>query len=198
MKTLLIATKNDDKYRIASSLIGKILFDNFSFQNLKNAGIDYDITEVGSILERAEQKATEFWNILGNTNQNNYIATIGIDDGFSLIKDSEGDPNSKELTDKILNGKFIKQNDIIWLKRGFAIYNDSIGLKSCLTSIPFVYLGNPDNISRQEGIYPLSYVLCPIDKSVSMKDIEFKDAIQYYFKYCGDDLENLFIHIKNL
>ncbi len=194
MKNFLIATKNIDKYQIASALIGKVFDKKFLFQNLNDLGIEHDIIEVGTILERAEQKAKMYWEYLDEVKRNNYIATIGIDDGFSLTESGDGDPNSKELTDKILSGKFIKQNETIWLKRGFAIYNDK-GFKSCLTKIPFIFLGNPKNISRQEGVYPLSSVLSSTDKNITIKDMAFDEAIQYYFKYCGKDLAVLFSDI---
>lgn len=191
MKKLLIATKNNDKYSIVSALIGKVLSGDVSFHSLKDAGIGYDINEEGSILERSEQKAKVYWDYLDKERKSLYLAVIGIDDGFSIDREKEGDPNSKELTDKILAGGLVNPGDTIWIKRGFAIYNDN-GLVSCLTSIPFVFLGNPENISREEGIYPLSSVLASVDGNVSIKDMNFDDTIRYYLEYCGQDLKKIF------
>jgi len=193
MKNFLIATKNRDKYQIVSALMAKAIPEDISFHILKD--VDIEITEEGSILERSEQKARIYWEYLDKTERDKYTAVIGVDDGFSLSLEGAGDPNSKDLTDKILSGSFVKEGEIIWIKRGFAVYNNE-GLESCLTSIPFVFLGNPQSISRQEGVYPLSGVLGSVDKNVPIKDIDFDDAIQYYLKYCGKELERLFSDIK--
>jgi hypothetical protein len=189
MKNFLIATKNRDKYQIVSALIAKAVPEDVSFHILKD--IDIEITEEGSILERAEQKARTYWEYLDKAERDKYTAVIGVDDGFSLSSEGAGDPNSKDLTDKILSGAFIKEGETIWIKRGFALYNND-GLKSCLTAIPFIFLGNPLNILRQEGVYPLSSVLGLVGRDIPVKDADFNDTISYYLKYCGDDLKRLF------
>ncbi|MGM0408092.1 MAG: hypothetical protein ACQERU_08905 [Bacteroidota bacterium] len=185
-----------DKYRIITALISLVLCDKIWFQSIIDAGIKFEISEEGSIIQRAEQKAIEVWKYMNRTERKKYFATIGIDDGFSLKKDDEGDPNSKLVTDKILSGTFIKKNRTIWLKRGIALYNEQ-GLNSILTTIPFVFLGNPNNIKHQEGAYSLMQVLRPINGNSALNEIEFDEAIQYYSSYCNNDIKRLFNEMKN-
>jgi hypothetical protein len=195
MKPFLITTTNSDKYETLSELIRIILPYTISFHNLEDAGIKLEIVEKGSILERAEQKANETWKYLNEAHRNNFFISIGIDDGFSLIKDGKGDPDSKTLTDKILSGKYLKQKETIWLKRGIAYCNDH-GQRSILTSIPFVFLGNPHNVKRQEGFYSLRKVLAPVHQELALDQMEFDATIQYYLHYCRNDLKSLFSKIK--
>lgn len=196
MKTILVATYNMDKYRIVTALISKVFCDKFWFKSISDVGIKLEVIEEGSIIQRAEQKAIDVWKNMNRTERKEYYATIGIDDGFSLKKDDEGDPNSKLLTDKILSGDFIKKNRTIWLKRGIALNNDQ-ELYSVLTTIPFVFLGNPNNIKRQEGTYSLMQVLRPINGNYALNQIEFGEAIKYYSSYCNDDIKRLFNEMKN-
>ena len=195
MKTILIATYNVDKYRIITALFNKVLRHKFSFKNIYDVGINFEIIEEGTIIKRAEQKAIEVWNHMKIDERKEYFATIGIDDGFSLNKDDEGDPNSKLVTEKILNGTFVKKNNTIWLKRGIALYNHQ-ELNSVLTTIPFTFLGNPNNIKRQEGVYSLMEVLRPINGNTSLKETVIDDAIQYYLSYCYKDIKRLFNVIR--
>jgi len=198
MKKLLIATKNIDKYKIVTSMLDKILLNKFSYSNLTNLNIDYDVEEMGTITERAVQKAKTYWKYLIENNLvKDFSAVIGVDDGIGLSKDDGGNPNSKELTDKILSGKFIEQNKNVWTKRAFAIYNDNL-VKSCLTSIPLTFLGNHDNTIREDGKYPLSKVLAPINGDKTMSELPFTVAIDYTFKYSEEKLTSLLESIKNL
>jgi hypothetical protein len=190
MKKLLIATRNNDKYKIATSLFEAVFPDTFTFENLNDTTITHDVIETGSILERAEKKAKEIWNILDEQQKKDYFASVGIDDGFSFTPDGDGDPNSKEITDQILSGQLLNQNDTIWLKRAFAFCNDS-SIHSSLTTIPLIFQGNQKNIKRQEGVYPLSQVLSPKDQKLPLSDINFNDTIQYYLKYSGQEILNL-------
>jgi hypothetical protein len=191
MKTILIGTYNLDKYRIITALFNEVLSNKYFFNSIYDVGINIKIVEKGSILNRAEQKAINIWNHIIICKQREYFASIGIDDGFSLEKDDEGDPNSKLVTEKILKGTFIKKNQTIWLKRGIALYNQQ-GLRSVLTTIPFKFLGNPNNIKRQEGAYSLMEVLKPINGNIALNEIKLDDAIHYYLSYCYNDLKRLF------
>ncbi|MDD2656731.1 MAG: hypothetical protein PHQ18_04165 [Patescibacteria group bacterium] len=192
MKKLLIATRNQDKYKIIIALIEKVFPNHFTFESLADTNITYDIVEEGSILERAEQKAKEFWNCLNNQQKKDFFATIGVDDGFAISEEDLGDPNSKELTDQILSGSLVKENDFIWVKRGIALYNNTV-LKSCMTSIPFIFLGNPNKVLREEGRFKSSYVLGAINTKILVQKMKFDDSINYYLKYCEEDLKHLFI-----
>lgn len=190
MKTYLIATKNGDKYEITKALLERVLQSKVSFESLEEVNIEYEVMEKGSILERAEQKAREHWSHLNTGKKEKYSGVIGIDDGFSLNKNEEGDPNSKELTSKILQGEFVSKNQTVWLKRGFAVCNDN-DLKSCSTSIPFTFLGSPENIAGKNGIYPLNCVLAPLGQSNPIEELNFEETTDYYLKFCAKDLKNL-------
>jgi len=195
MKKYLVATKNLDKYEIAKGLLADILSNSdCCFCNLKDLDVHYEITETGSIEERSRQKSAVFWEYIKKDKQiaEDICASVGIDDGFGLSRDEEGDPNSKQLTDKILTGHYLKEGELIWLKRGFAVCGEKLKLKSCLTSIPFVFLGNRSNIKREEGKYPLSSVLGSIGQKKTIIEMNFRESIEYYLKYCKSDLIELF------
>jgi hypothetical protein len=161
--------------------------------------IDYDVEEVGTITQRAVQKAEIYWKYLIKNNlDKNFVAVIGIDDGIGLSKNDEGDPNSKELTDKILSGKFIEQGKNVWIKRAFAIYNDNLKSNFCVTSIPLTFLGNHVDAIREEGKYPLSKVLAPINSTKTMSELPFTVAIDYTFKYSEEKLTLLLESIKKI
>jgi len=193
MKKILIATKNLDKYNITNQLIERVAPRKFTFSNLIDLGIEHEIEENGSIKERAEQKALVYFNYLKDNNLlNDIFAVVGIDDGFDLSESGQGDPNSKEITDAILSGEYLKENERIWMKRAFAIYNSEAGMNSCLTSVPFVFLGNKNNITREDGKYPLRNVLGSVDLNKTMIDMTHDEAMDYYFKHSERDLKIIF------
>ena len=77
---------------------------------------------------------------------------LGIDDGLILSGRKKIISNSKEITDKILTGKIISAGDIITIVRAFALnLLDKNIQTTCITSIPYTYLGNKENIKREEG-----------------------------------------------
>jgi len=191
MDAVLIATKNNEKFETISSLIERVFPERFKYENVNDSGIDLDIIETGSVIERAQLKAIKYWEYLNKINQNKYFISIGIDDGFSLTKDGDGDPDSKKITDEILSGKLLQKRQAIWLKRGIVICNDKVQ-EAIITSIPFIFIGNPNNIKRVEGIYSLRNVLAPINQNIVQAQIKFNKLIEYYLFYCSDDIKYLF------
>jgi hypothetical protein len=189
---ILIATKNDDKFAIAKALIDNVFPERFEFIGLNDIETDFDIEEIGSIEDRARDKARTYWTELNRLNKlNEMYAAVGIDDGFSASADAPGDPNSKELTDKILSGAYLVKDETIWLKRAFAVANDELGILSAMTSIPFRYLGNSRGIVREEGVYPLSRALGPLGSSKTISQMDFNESIEYYLGYCKNELKKL-------
>ncbi len=194
-KKVLIATNNSDKYQSISALLEGVFPHKYDFMSLEDIAIYVNFIETGSIINRAIHKAKLCWECLEDTNQKEYFISIGVDDGFSLKKEDEGNSNSKSITDSILSGKLLSINETIWLKRGIAYYNDK-SQGAIITSTPLIYKGNPNNIERIENTYPLRNVLAPLNSEKVQSQIEFENLIEYYLKYCRNDIEILFRNIK--
>jgi hypothetical protein len=195
MKNILVATNNNDKYQSISALLEGVFPDKYIFNSLTDISISLDFIETGSIVNRALYKANLCWEYLKETNHKEYYISIGVDDGFSLEKENEGNSNSTLITDNILSGKFLRINETIWLKRGIAYCNDK-SQGAIITTTPLVYKGNPNNIERIENTYPLRYVLAPLNSEKVQSQIEFETLIKYYLKYCRNEIEILFKNIK--
>lgn len=191
-KTILIATRNRDKFEIASGIFARLGLKEYGFINLHGLNITEDIKEKGTIADRAKQKADFFEKIVSRKKRPKITAILGIDDGLILPGKKRASSNSKEMTDAFLSGKLISVGDTVQLARAFALnVLDSKKRRTCITKIPFKFLGSSQNIKRTEGKYPLNDVfgLCGNERSVNTTNK--RECFGYYLKYCKKDLEGL-------
>ncbi len=189
MGNILIATTNQDKFNIISTLLNKIGFNQFQFYNLKMLNLTSTIIETGSIEDRAKQKAYEFKSLT-----NTYTAIIGIDDGILLPTFHTIDTELKKVLKQIIYDKILQQNDIVYICRSFYFITPKKEY-SIFTKIPFIY-HNKENIEIKPNSYPLSQLLSPIDSTQFITELTQDEEMDYYMKYCQDKFNHILADIK--
>lgn len=186
-RTILIATHNKDKFNTVRRMLENVSNNKFTFINLNDLEINRDVEEIGNIIERAEQKARLVIDLV----KDKVEAVIGIDDGIK-IKGTITTETKKEA-DKILAGDYLELGELAPIIRGYFIINTKTkNTESCLTEIPFKYVGNENKIKREEGKYPLSYVLARIDSSKPIGYDTEEDNIKYTLSHSIEGLKKLF------
>lgn len=195
---VIVATQNQDKFKIIQSLLSETGLNEAEYLSLKDLNIESQAEETGSLINRAEQKALFAAKTL-IMNNISFDLIVGADDGMKLVgKDT--DENSKEITENILNNNLLKVGENLIIVRAFAFVNSKGEVaQSFETEIPFKFIGNSKGITSQEFKYPLSYVLAPINKELSVKEMSDKDSLNYYLEYCRKSLEeNVTTYLKAL
>lgn len=191
-KKILIATKNKDKFIMVSGMLKKSGLEDFKFINLHDLNIQEDIEEKGSILNRAKQKADFFSDIIFKMKIIDIMAVLGVDDGLVLPGSKKIISNSKETTDRILEGKIISDGEIITIAKAYALNLPDINTqKTCISSIPYIYLGNKENIKREEKGYILSYVVGMLGSKSPLSAASDEECLNYYLKYSRTELSKL-------
>lgn len=191
-KKILIATKNKDKFLIVSGMLKQLGLEKYKFVSLKDLGINEDVEEKSSVLNRAKQKADFFAKIIKKKKINGISAVLGKDDGIVLPGSKRIITNSKETTDKILTGKIISAGEIIIIASAYALnFLDKNIRASCITKHPYIYLGNKENVKRKEGGYVLNYVVAPLGSKKPLIATSKKDCFRYYLKHSKKELNKL-------
>jgi Ham1 family protein len=182
MKKILIATRNKDKYKIVSKLLSAKTFKNFKFISLNEIKEDIiDKKEVGDIENRSYEKAINVYKSLKN---NIYDYIIGIDDGIEIRGNII--ENVKEYIKAILDNKYLKENEKVYIVRAYTFINKKGKFKIIFTKIPFKYKKLEKQIKIEENSYPLSHVLTPIDSNQRIIDLDEYDTNKYYLNYSED------------
>ena len=167
MKKILIATRNKDKYKIVSKLLSAKTFKNFKFISLNEIKEDIiDKKEVGDIKNRSYEKAMNVYKSLKN---NIYDYIVGIDDGIEIRGNII--ENVKEYIKAILDNKYLKENEKVYIVRAYTFINKKGKFKIIVTKIPFKYKKLEKQIKIEENSYPLSHVLTPIDSNQRIIDL---------------------------
>lgn len=190
MKKILIATRNNDKFKIVSKLLSTNNFKNCLFYSLNDIDeIVEDKKEVGDVLNRSFQKAM---NVYSNI-KNKYDYIIGIDDGIKMK--GKIIENVKEYIKPILYNEFLIQDEKVFIVRAYT-FVDKKGLhKSIITEIPFKYVALNEKFDVCANSYPLSHVLAPIDSSKTVFQLSDEESNMYYLKYSQpkfDEVEKFF------
>ena len=182
MKKILIATRNKDKYKIVSKLLSAKTFKNFKFISLNEIKEDIiDKKEVGDIKNRSYEKAMNVYKSLKN---NIYDYIVGIDDGIEIRGNII--ENVKEYIKAILDNKYLKENEKVYIVRAYTFINKKGKFKIIVTKIPFKYKKLEKQIKIEENSYPLSHVLTPIDSNQKIIDLDEYDTNKYYLNYSED------------
>ena len=182
MKKILIATRNKDKYKIVSKLLSAKTFKNFKFISLNEIKEDIiDKKEVGDIKNRSYEKAVNVYKSLKN---NIYDYIVGIDDGIEIRGNII--ENVKEYIKAILDNKYLKENEKVYIVRAYTFINKKGKFKIIVTKIPFKYKKLEKQIKIEENSYPLSHVLTPIDSNQRIIDLDEYDTNKYYLNYSED------------
>lgn len=187
MSKILIATRNDDKYKIISELLKTTIFEDKDFYYLKNINEQIeDKKEKGDIINRSYEKAK---NIFQNIKRNDFQFIVGVDDGIK-IKDKIIE-NVKDYINSIINGELLKENEIVYIVRAYTFIDKNGKEKSIVTEIPFQYKRQTKEISIEKDTYPLSNVLSPLDSCKVVSEQSFEESNNYYIFYSKKILEEV-------
>lgn len=188
MKSILIATTNNDKYETVKSIFENTIFskDEYIINSLKTLNIKLeDKKEVGDNLTRARNKALFAYESL---KKYNFDYIVGLDD--AIIIKGKIEPNVKEYINKILYDNYLEENEEFAFIRAYVIINKEGNLYETSIRIPYKYKYN-ENAVVKENSYPLSYVSCPIGYDKPVNELNDEERMEYYLKYVKEPLVKL-------
>ena len=190
MKKILIATRNKDKFKIVSKLLATKNFKDYTFYSLGDIEEEIvDKKETGDIINRSLQKALNAYNSI----KTDYDYIIGVDDGIKMK--GKIVENVKDYINLIIDDKYLKQNEKVFIVRAYTFVNKNGIYKSIVTEIPFEYKKLKEKFEILENSYPLSYVLSPLDFSKTVKELSDEESNEYYLKFSQskfDEIERFF------
>ncbi|HSQ97697.1 MAG TPA: hypothetical protein VLL98_03175 [Rickettsiales bacterium] len=187
-KQIIIATINESKFEVVKSLLLKCGFD-YIFENINHLQTTRRIKEeIGTVDERAKQKADFFFEVLKETEElEKYHCIIGIDDAIELKGKTETEV--KKFIKPIVEGNFLAEGENVFIVRSF-YFKTADKEYGVLTKIPFIYKKYDKEVDfLLEKTYPLSYVLCPTDSKIPVMEIKKQEADTYNLSFCKDQLE---------
>ncbi len=181
-KKILIATKNNSKFEVVKNILKKSGFENFEFSNLNQLNLLEDMgKEVGTVLERAEQKANFIANLLKDNND--FYCIIGIDDAIEIR--GKIDTEVKKLMPSILNDELLNENEEVKICRAFC-FKTKNNIFKLITKIPFKYKKYNGEIT--DKFYPLSHVFYPLNSDFSFSQMDEENANLYNLNFCKEEL----------
>ena len=182
MKKILIATRNNDKFRIVSTLLKTSIFKDYKFYCLGDLDEKIvDKKETGNVINRSFEKAE---NIFKGIKKNDFDYIIGVDDGIKIK--GKIVENVKDYIQSIIDDKLLSNGEIVYIVRAYTFFNKIGNYYSISTEIPFKYKKLEHELEIKENSYPLSHVLTPInsDEPVSLQN--FDESNEYYLIYSSD------------
>lgn len=191
MKNILIATRNKDKFKLLSKLLSTELLRDSKFFSLNDIEDEIeDKKEVGDIKNRSYEKAMNAYLSIKN---NIYQYIIGIDDGIEMK--GQMIENVKEYLKDILDDKYLKEDEIVYIKKAYTFIDKNGVFKTIVTKIPFKYKKLTNHFEIEENSYPLNHVLTPIDSNLRLVDIDEETTNNYLLTYSKegfDEVEKFF------
>ena len=191
MKNILIATRNKDKFKLLSKLLSTELLRDSKFFSLNDIEDEIeDKKEVGDIKNRSYEKAMNAYLSIKN---NIYQYIIGIDDGIEMK--GQMIENVKEYIKDILDDKYLKEDEIVYIKKAYTFIDKNGVFKTIITKIPFKYKKLTNHFEIEENSYPLNHVLTPIDSNLRLVDIDEETTNNYLLTYSKegfDEVEKFF------
>lgn len=191
MKNILIATRNKDKFKLLSKLLSTELLKDSKFFSLNDIEDEIeDKKEVGDIKNRSYEKAMNAYLSIKN---NIYQYIIGIDDGIEMK--GQMIENVKEYIKDILDDKYLKEDEIVYIKKAYTFIDKNGVFKTIVTKIPFKYKKLTNHFEIEENSYPLNHVLTPIDSNLRLVDIDEETTNNYLLTYSKegfDEVEKFF------
>ena len=191
MENILIATRNKDKFKLLSKLLSTELLRDSKFFSLNDIEDEIeDKKEVGDIKNRSYEKAMNAYLSIKN---NIYQYIIGIDDGIEMK--GQMIENIKEYIKDILDDKYLKEDEIVYIKKAYTFIDKNGVFKTIVTKIPFKYKKLTNHFEIEENSYPLNHVLTPIDSNLRLVDIDEETTNNYLLSYSKegfDEVEKFF------
>lgn len=186
MKKILIATRNNDKFKIVSKLLTTKNFKNSNFYSLNDIEEDIiDKKETGDIINRSLQKALNAHDSI----KNYYDYIIGVDDGIKMK--GKIVENVKDYINLIIDDKYLQQDEKVFIVRAYTFVDKNGIYKSIVTEIPFKYKKLEEKFEILENSYPLSYVLSPIDSLKTVIQLNDDESNEYYLKFSQPKFEEV-------
>lgn len=184
---ILIATQNQDKFRIIKGLLFNCGLSDCLFKNLSDVNIESQAEEYGNLINRALMKAEYACNAIDKSEQIDIF--VGIDDGMKY-KNGKTNENSKEITEKILRHDLLDIGETLVIVRAFVFLdNEGTVIDKFETEIPYKFIGNANNIQLQDAKYPLSHVLAPLEGEESLVEMGEKESMDYYLLFSRRNIE---------
>lgn len=191
MENILIATRNKDKFKLLSKLLSTELLKDSKFFSLNDIEDEIeDKKEVGDIKNRSYEKAMNAYLSIKN---NIYQYIIGIDDGIEMK--GQMIENVKEYIKDILDDKYLKEDEIVYIKKAYTFIDKNGVFKTIVTKIPFKYKKLTNHFEIEENSYPLNHVLTPVDSNLRLVDIDEETTNNYLLTYSKegfDEVEKFF------
>lgn len=191
MKNILIATRNKDKFKLLSKLLSTELLKDSKFFSLNDIEDEIeDKKEVGDIKNRSYEKAMNAYLSIKN---NIYKYIIGIDDGIEMK--GQMIENVKEYIKDILDDKYLREDEIVYIKKAYTFIDKNGVFKTIVTKIPFKYKKLTNHFEIEENSYPLNHILTPIDSNLRLVDIDEETTNNYLLTYSKegfDEVEKFF------
>lgn len=190
MNKILIATRNNDKFKIVSKLLSSNSFKKSKFYCLND--IQETITdekEIGDVKQRSLQKALNAYNIVND----NYDLIVGIDDGIKMK--GKVIENVKEYIKDIIDDNYLVQNEKVFIVRAYTFINKYGKRKTIVTEIPFIYKKITEKFEITENTFPLSHVLCPVGLPKAVFELNDDETNDYYLQFSQskfDEIERFF------
>jgi hypothetical protein len=178
---ILIATQNQDKFRIIKGLLSNCGLSDCLFKNLNDVNIESQSEEYGDLINRALMKAQYAHNAIDKEEQIDIF--VGVDDGMKY-KNGKTDENSKEITEKILHHDLLDIGEALINVRAL-VFLDREGKVIDKFEIEFLFkfIGNKNNIKLQDARYPLSHVLSSLEGEKSMAEMGEEESMSYYLLF---------------
>lgn len=187
MNKILIATRNDDKFKIISELLKTTIFEGMDFYYLKNINEQIeDKEEKGDLINRSYEKAK---NTFENIKDNDFQFIVGVDDGIKIK--NKIIENVKDYINAIINGELLEENETVYIVRAYTFIEKQGKEKSIITEIPFQYRKQTREILIKKDSYPLSNVLSPFDSIKVVSEQTFEESNNYYAIYSKKMLEEV-------
>lgn len=187
MENILIATRNKDKFKLLSKLLSTELLKDSKFFSLNDIEDEIeDKKEVGDIKNRSYEKAMNAYLSIKN---NIYKYIIGIDDGIEMK--GQMIENVKEYIKDILDDKYLKEDEIVYIKKAYTFIDKNGVFKTIVTKIPFKYKKLTNHFEIEENSYPLNQVLTPIDSNLRLVDIDEETTNNYLLTYSKEGFDEV-------
>ncbi len=179
MNKILIATRNNDKFKIVRKLLCTFFLDKYDFYNLNDLNVEIiDKKESGDLINRSFQKAK---NAFDTINDIDFDYIIGVDDGMKIR--GKIIENVKDYISPIINDEMLSKDEIVYIVRAYTFFNKNGETYSFLTEIPFKYKKLTYRLDIKKDSYPLSYVLMPLNSSKTVVEQSVEESNIYYYNY---------------
>lgn len=188
VKTVLIATTNNDKYTTVKNIFENTIFPNtlYKIESLKTLNIELENKkEEGDNLTRARNKALFAFEQL---REYNFDYIVGLDD--AIVIKNRVEPNVKEYINKILFENYLNENEEFAFIRAYVIIDKDNNIYETTATIPYLFRENKNAIVK-ENSYPLSYVSCPIGYEKPVNELTDEERLKYYLKYIDKSIKKL-------